>query len=196
MLLAFRAFGLVVCEWTINQEVVGSTLNWDIVWYYVEYLPFRIKKIKNKIINWVLPCHSTCVCLIAGLILPCMLGACPTCWSNDSPASTLCFCSCSCIAFSNSVLILFHDLMLNFLDMVFMLYKISFQFAHKCIFFSSALTFWILISPCYSAWVNLLPEPENWGGSVACIGETTASAARKLGLRSVYYPSSPGLQGY
>ncbi|PWA44486.1 tetrapyrrole biosynthesis, uroporphyrinogen III synthase [Artemisia annua] len=46
------------------------------------------------------------------------------------------------------------------------------------------------------AWVNLLPEPENWGGSVACIGETTASAARKLGLRSVYYPSSPGLQGW
>nr|XP_043618117.1 uroporphyrinogen-III synthase, chloroplastic isoform X2 [Erigeron canadensis] len=45
------------------------------------------------------------------------------------------------------------------------------------------------------AWVNLLSEPENWAGSVACIGETTASAARKLGLRSIYHPSSPGLQG-
>ncbi|XP_024969472.1 uroporphyrinogen-III synthase, chloroplastic isoform X1 [Cynara cardunculus var. scolymus] len=46
------------------------------------------------------------------------------------------------------------------------------------------------------AWVNLLPEPENWSGSVACIGETTASAARKLGFRSVYHPSSPCLQGW
>ncbi|KAI3758978.1 hypothetical protein L6452_06551 [Arctium lappa] len=46
------------------------------------------------------------------------------------------------------------------------------------------------------AWVNLLPEPENWSGSVACIGETTASAARKLGFRRVYYPSSPCLQGW
>ncbi|KAI3522112.1 hypothetical protein L1887_11591 [Cichorium endivia] len=46
------------------------------------------------------------------------------------------------------------------------------------------------------AWVNLLPEPENWNGSIACIGETTASAARKLGLTSVYHPSSPGLQGW
>ncbi|KAK9066724.1 hypothetical protein SSX86_014047 [Deinandra increscens subsp. villosa] len=46
------------------------------------------------------------------------------------------------------------------------------------------------------AWVNLLPEPDNWSGSIACIGETTASAARKLGLRNVYYPSSPSLQGW
>ncbi|XP_071731449.1 uroporphyrinogen-III synthase, chloroplastic-like isoform X2 [Rutidosis leptorrhynchoides] len=46
------------------------------------------------------------------------------------------------------------------------------------------------------AWVNLLPQPEEWGGSVACIGETTASAATKLGLKSVYHPSSPGLQGW
>ncbi|KAL8250670.1 hypothetical protein R6Q59_034363 [Mikania micrantha] len=35
------------------------------------------------------------------------------------------------------------------------------------------------------AWVNLLPEPDTWSGSVACIGETTASAARKLGLRNM-----------
>ncbi|KAD4888682.1 hypothetical protein E3N88_20755 [Mikania micrantha] len=46
------------------------------------------------------------------------------------------------------------------------------------------------------AWVNLLPEPDTWSGSVACIGETTASAARKLGLRNVYYPSNPSLQGW
>ncbi|XP_076904594.1 uroporphyrinogen-III synthase, chloroplastic-like isoform X1 [Bidens hawaiensis] len=46
------------------------------------------------------------------------------------------------------------------------------------------------------AWVNLLPEPDNWNGSIACIGETTASAARKLGLRNIYYPSNPSLQGW
>ncbi|KAI3684761.1 hypothetical protein L6452_33987 [Arctium lappa] len=46
------------------------------------------------------------------------------------------------------------------------------------------------------AWVNLLSESERWGGSVACIGETTASAAKRLGLRNVYYPSNPGLQGW
>ncbi|XP_023737878.1 uroporphyrinogen-III synthase, chloroplastic isoform X3 [Lactuca sativa] len=43
------------------------------------------------------------------------------------------------------------------------------------------------------AWVDLLPEPQTWEGSVACIGETTASAARKLGLTNVYHPSTPGL---
>ncbi|KAK1433515.1 hypothetical protein QVD17_10426 [Tagetes erecta] len=46
------------------------------------------------------------------------------------------------------------------------------------------------------AWVNLLPEPINWSGSIACIGETTASAAKKLGLRNIYYPSNPSLQGW
>ena len=37
---------------------------------------------------------------------------------------------------------------------------------------------------------------DNWSNSVACIGETTASAAKKLGLESVYYPATPGLEGY
>lgn len=46
-----------------------------------------------------------------------------------------------------------------------------------------------------SAWVNLIPTPENWCNSVACIGETTASAAKRLGLRNVYYPTHPGLEG-
>ncbi|PWA52111.1 uroporphyrinogen-III synthase protein [Artemisia annua] len=46
------------------------------------------------------------------------------------------------------------------------------------------------------AWVNLVAESERWGGSVACIGETTASAAKRMGLRNVYYPSSPGIQGW
>ncbi|GMN40052.1 hypothetical protein TIFTF001_009286 [Ficus carica] len=45
------------------------------------------------------------------------------------------------------------------------------------------------------AWVNLIPKPEQWSNSVACIGETTASAAKRLGLRNVYYPTNPGLEG-
>lgn len=46
------------------------------------------------------------------------------------------------------------------------------------------------------AWVNLIPKPEQWSNSVACIGETTASAAKRLGLRNVYYPTNPGLDGW
>ncbi|KAL5558595.1 hypothetical protein UlMin_034806, partial [Ulmus minor] len=46
------------------------------------------------------------------------------------------------------------------------------------------------------AWVNLIPKSKEWSNSVACIGETTASAAKKLGLTNVYYPTSPGLEGW
>ncbi|KAF5817730.1 putative uroporphyrinogen-III synthase [Helianthus annuus] len=46
------------------------------------------------------------------------------------------------------------------------------------------------------AWVNLVSGSDRWCGSVACIGETTASAAIRMGLRNVYYPSSPSLQGW
>ncbi|KAL5777843.1 hypothetical protein ACOSP7_010769 [Xanthoceras sorbifolium] len=46
------------------------------------------------------------------------------------------------------------------------------------------------------AWVNLISESEQWSNSVACIGETTASAAKNLGLRNVYYPTHPGLEGW
>ncbi|KAI5656184.1 hypothetical protein M9H77_24977 [Catharanthus roseus] len=46
------------------------------------------------------------------------------------------------------------------------------------------------------AWVNLIPELERWENSVACIGETTASAAKRLGLTNVYYPTDPGLYGW
>ncbi|TQD97497.1 hypothetical protein C1H46_016898 [Malus baccata] len=45
------------------------------------------------------------------------------------------------------------------------------------------------------AWVGLIPESEQWSNSVACIGETTAKAAKKLGLTNVYYPANPGLEG-
>ncbi|KAF6176671.1 hypothetical protein GIB67_034533 [Kingdonia uniflora] len=46
------------------------------------------------------------------------------------------------------------------------------------------------------AWVNLISEYERKGGAVACIGETTALAAKRLGLTNVYYPSNPGLEGW
>uniref|UniRef100_A0A7N0V2S4 Uroporphyrinogen-III synthase n=1 Tax=Kalanchoe fedtschenkoi TaxID=63787 RepID=A0A7N0V2S4_KALFE len=46
------------------------------------------------------------------------------------------------------------------------------------------------------AWINLLPDSRDWQYAVACIGETTASAAKRLGLRNVYYPSSPGIEGW
>ncbi|KAL6995559.1 uroporphyrinogen-III synthase [Sarracenia purpurea var. burkii] len=46
------------------------------------------------------------------------------------------------------------------------------------------------------AWVNLISESECWGNAIACIGETTALAARRLGLRNVYHPENPGLEGW
>ncbi|XP_050363017.1 uroporphyrinogen-III synthase, chloroplastic [Argentina anserina] len=46
------------------------------------------------------------------------------------------------------------------------------------------------------AWVNLISESKEWNYSVACIGETTAKAAKRLGLRNVYYPVQPGLEGW
>jgi len=46
------------------------------------------------------------------------------------------------------------------------------------------------------AWLNLIPKVDNWNNSIACIGETTGSAAKKLGLKSIYCPTTPGLEGY
>ncbi|CAA0809128.1 Uroporphyrinogen-III synthase- chloroplastic [Striga hermonthica] len=46
------------------------------------------------------------------------------------------------------------------------------------------------------AWVTLIPEPQRWDNAVACIGETTALAAKKLGLRNVYFPENPGIEGW
>ncbi|KAL6493246.1 hypothetical protein OROGR_033005 [Orobanche gracilis] len=45
------------------------------------------------------------------------------------------------------------------------------------------------------AWISLIPKPQQWDNAVACIGETTALAAKKLGLRNVYYPDNPGIEG-
>ncbi|KAI3460256.1 hypothetical protein Pfo_016919 [Paulownia fortunei] len=44
------------------------------------------------------------------------------------------------------------------------------------------------------AWVSLMPQ--KWDNAAACIGETTALAAKKLGLRNVYFPANPGLEGW
>ncbi|XP_021658897.2 uroporphyrinogen-III synthase, chloroplastic isoform X2 [Hevea brasiliensis] len=46
------------------------------------------------------------------------------------------------------------------------------------------------------AWFNLISESKQWNNSVACIGETTASAAKSLGLKNVYFPTHPGFEGY
>ncbi|KAK8951800.1 hypothetical protein KSP39_PZI003440 [Platanthera zijinensis] len=46
------------------------------------------------------------------------------------------------------------------------------------------------------AWVNLVQKSKNWDKSVACIGQTTALAAKRLGLKNVYYPDNPGLEGW
>jgi len=46
------------------------------------------------------------------------------------------------------------------------------------------------------AWLNLIPKVDNWNNSIACIGETTGSAAKKLGLKSIYCPTTPGLEGW
>ncbi|CAA2964473.1 uroporphyrinogen-III synthase, chloroplastic isoform X1 [Olea europaea subsp. europaea] len=44
------------------------------------------------------------------------------------------------------------------------------------------------------AWINQIPKSQQWSNSVACIGETTALAAKNLGLRNVYFPTNPGLE--
>ncbi|CAL1410831.1 unnamed protein product [Linum trigynum] len=47
------------------------------------------------------------------------------------------------------------------------------------------------------AWLKLVSsESGHWDNSVACIGETTASAAKRLGFKNVYYPTQPGLEGW
>ncbi|GER53722.1 uroporphyrinogen-III synthase family protein [Striga asiatica] len=46
------------------------------------------------------------------------------------------------------------------------------------------------------AWISLIPEPQRWDNAVACIGGTTALAAKKLGLRNVYFPENPGIEGW
>ncbi|PNY01361.1 uroporphyrinogen-III synthase chloroplastic-like [Trifolium pratense] len=44
------------------------------------------------------------------------------------------------------------------------------------------------------AWKNLIADSD-WSNSIACIGETTAAMATRLGFRNVYHPTQPGLEG-
>lgn len=46
------------------------------------------------------------------------------------------------------------------------------------------------------AWIKLISDAKWWNNSVACIGETTALAAKRLGLQNVYYPAQPGVEGW
>ncbi|KAH6764352.1 uroporphyrinogen-III synthase family protein [Perilla frutescens var. frutescens] len=46
------------------------------------------------------------------------------------------------------------------------------------------------------AWVSLIPEGQQWDNAVACIGETTALVAKKLGLKNTFFPANPGIEGW
>eukprot|EP00249_Psilotum_nudum_P017885 c26536_g1_i2 orf=593-1195(-) len=45
------------------------------------------------------------------------------------------------------------------------------------------------------AWVDLI-DAATWNGAAACIGQTSATAARKAGLKNIFYPENPGLDGW
>eukprot|EP00250_Pteridium_aquilinum_P018389 c24064_g1_i1 orf=226-1101(+) len=45
------------------------------------------------------------------------------------------------------------------------------------------------------AWVELI-DLSTWMGAAACIGHTSAVAAQKAGLKRVFYPESPGIDGW
>lgn len=68
------------------------------------------------------------------------------------------------------------------------------KFVNCCFSFFYLLSLHVSLF-CASAWVGLMPESQRWDNAAACIGETTALAAKKLGLRSVYFPANPGLEG-
>ncbi|KAL1543242.1 uroporphyrinogen-III synthase [Salvia divinorum] len=46
------------------------------------------------------------------------------------------------------------------------------------------------------AWVSLIPEEQQWDNAVACIGETTALVAKKLGMKNIFFPANPGIEGW
>lgn len=45
------------------------------------------------------------------------------------------------------------------------------------------------------AWMELVAGARKWEGAAACIGSTSATAARKAGLTRIFYPESPGIEG-
>ncbi|EIE21204.1 tetrapyrrole biosynthesis, uroporphyrinogen III synthase [Coccomyxa subellipsoidea C-169] len=46
------------------------------------------------------------------------------------------------------------------------------------------------------AWLACVGDQESADVAIACIGSTSARAAEKLGLKRIYYPDSPGLEGF
>lgn len=46
------------------------------------------------------------------------------------------------------------------------------------------------------AWVRFAGEEAAKATAAACIGSTSARAAEKLGIRRVYFPEHPGLEGF
>ncbi|BDA51009.1 probable uroporphyrinogen-III synthase [Coccomyxa sp. Obi] len=46
------------------------------------------------------------------------------------------------------------------------------------------------------AWLACVGDQRSADVAIACIGSTSANAAEKLGLKRIYYPDSPGLEGF
>lgn len=46
------------------------------------------------------------------------------------------------------------------------------------------------------AWMEVVVRREGWDGAAACIGGTSAEAARGVGLSRVFFPDSPGIDGW
>eukprot|EP00850_Spirogloea_muscicola_P004152 SM000017S02892 [mRNA] locus=s17:884584:887160:- [translate_table: standard] len=46
------------------------------------------------------------------------------------------------------------------------------------------------------AWVELVMKESEWDGAAACIGSTSAEAARKYGFKRIFYPDKPGIDGW
>lgn len=66
---------------------------------------------------------------------------------------------------------------------------ICFEILFTCLPFLCVIRFSI------SAWVSLIPEGQQWDNAVACIGETTAVVAKKMGMENVFFPANPGIEG-
>lgn len=45
------------------------------------------------------------------------------------------------------------------------------------------------------AWVDLI-DISTWSGAAACIGQTSAIAAKKAGFTRIFYPDNPGIDGW
>ena len=122
-------------------------------------------------------------------------GTCWLRWSIHSRASTFIACCHSGFTFCNSVWTVFFLYFLHVSLCLFDYFSYLIRGRENCnvnLFAPSWHGSWICRN---SAWVNLISEPKEWEKSLACIGETTAAAAKRLGLKNIYYPKNPGLEG-